>query len=87
MLDQAAMPWFAELNRSLRDTLDDAQLPRAHPRLDRAAAPAGLEIHARALACVHADRPALDAQHWPRMAAVDCTMLFDAISQDTAEPV
>jgi hypothetical protein len=24
MLDQAAMPWFAELNRSLRDTLDDA---------------------------------------------------------------
>ena len=24
MLDQAAMPWFAELNRSLRDELDDA---------------------------------------------------------------
>jgi flavin-dependent dehydrogenase len=24
MLDQAAMPWFAELNRSLNDTLDDA---------------------------------------------------------------
>ncbi|MGJ7614200.1 MULTISPECIES: NAD(P)/FAD-dependent oxidoreductase [unclassified Variovorax] len=24
MLDQAAMPWFAELNRSLKDTLDDA---------------------------------------------------------------
>ncbi|MET3495400.1 NAD(P)/FAD-dependent oxidoreductase [Variovorax boronicumulans] len=24
MLDQAAMPWFAELNRSLQDTLDDA---------------------------------------------------------------
>ncbi|MCU0958306.1 MAG: hypothetical protein MUF55_13670 [Hydrogenophaga sp.] len=23
MLDQAAMPWFAELNRSLNDTLDD----------------------------------------------------------------
>ena len=25
MLDQAALPWFAELNRSLKDTLDDAQ--------------------------------------------------------------
>ena len=25
MLDQAALPWFAELNRSLLDTLDDAQ--------------------------------------------------------------
>ena len=25
MLDQAALPWFAELNRSLTDTLDDAQ--------------------------------------------------------------
>jgi flavin-dependent dehydrogenase len=24
MLDQAAMPWFAELNRSLKDTLDEA---------------------------------------------------------------
>ena len=24
MLDQAALPWFAELNRSLTDTLDDA---------------------------------------------------------------
>jgi flavin-dependent dehydrogenase len=25
MLDQAALPWFAELNRSLNDTLDDAE--------------------------------------------------------------
>ena len=25
MLDQAALPWFAELNRGLNDTLDDAQ--------------------------------------------------------------
>ena len=25
MLDQASLPWFAELNRSLNDTLDDAQ--------------------------------------------------------------
>ena len=25
MLDQAALPWFAELNRSLTDTLDDAE--------------------------------------------------------------
>ena len=24
MFDQAALPWFAELNRGLRDTLDDA---------------------------------------------------------------
>ncbi len=26
MLDQAAVPWFVELNRSLGDTLDDAAL-------------------------------------------------------------
>jgi hypothetical protein len=25
MLDQAALPWFAELNRGLGDALDDAQ--------------------------------------------------------------
>ncbi len=34
MLDQAAMPWFAELNRSLRDTLDGpgfvSRLQRSH---------------------------------------------------------
>jgi hypothetical protein len=91
MLDHAALPWFAELNRSLTDTLDDAQFSariRASVALLRQLA---LEIHARALAC----DPALDdsdlrtllAQHWPANAAVDCTMLFDAISQDTAEPV
>ena len=35
MLDQAALPWFAELNRSLNDTLDDAQF-RARVRASAA---------------------------------------------------
>ena len=35
MLDQAALPWFAELNRGLNDTLDDAQF-RARVRASAA---------------------------------------------------
>jgi flavin-dependent dehydrogenase len=35
MLDQASLPWFAELNRSLNDTLDDAQF-RARVRASTA---------------------------------------------------
>jgi len=41
MLDQSALPWFAELNRSLKDTLDDAQFKA---RLRAAAA----QLHALA---------------------------------------
>jgi len=49
MLDQAAMPWFAELNRSLNDELDTegfvARIRASHARLQRLAA----EILQRAL--------------------------------------
>ena len=57
MLDQAALPWFAELNRSLNDTLDDAQF-RARIR----ASTVQLQALARDIAqraC--ADHPGLDA--------------------------
>ena len=41
MLDQAALPWFAELNRGLRDTLDDrafdARMAGTFAQLDRLA--------------------------------------------------
>jgi flavin-dependent dehydrogenase len=57
MLDQAAMPWFAELNRSLNDTLDDAafvaRLKKSTGQLRDLAA----EILARACA----EHPGLDA--------------------------
>ncbi|MEO7242519.1 MAG: NAD(P)/FAD-dependent oxidoreductase [Variovorax sp.] len=58
MLDQAALPWFAELNRSLTDTLDDAafkqRLQQGTAQLRTLAA----EIEARA--CVA--HPQLDAK-------------------------
>jgi hypothetical protein len=51
MLDQAALPWFAELNASLNDQLDDAafqaRLRASAAQLQRLAA----EIRQRALAC------------------------------------
>ena len=56
MLDQASMPWFAELNRSLADTLDDAQF-RARVRASTA------QLHTLAheiLARACGDHPALD---------------------------
>jgi len=56
MLDQAAMPWFAELNRSLQDRLDDAafrqRIRQASERLHALAA----ELLERALG----EHPALD---------------------------
>jgi flavin-dependent dehydrogenase len=56
MLDQAALPWFAELNRSLNDTLDDAQF-RARLR----ASTAQLQVLAgEMLARACAEHPALD---------------------------
>jgi flavin-dependent dehydrogenase len=78
MLDQAKMPWFAELNRSLSDTLDTpAFLQRirdANLRLSRLAAEIVQRAHAD-----HPDLPAFDltplrrsteatrsaASHWP----------------------
>jgi len=56
MLDQAALPWFAELNRSLNDTLDDAQF-RARIRASTAQLN-GLAIEMLERAC--AEHPALD---------------------------
>jgi flavin-dependent dehydrogenase len=57
MLDQASMPWFAELNRSLHDTLDSAafvaRLQRSHQLLRALAR----QIVDKALA----DHPLLDA--------------------------
>ncbi len=56
MLDQAAMPWFAELNRGLNDTLDDAQF-RARLRASTAQLKTlAAEILARACG----EHPALD---------------------------
>jgi flavin-dependent dehydrogenase len=56
LLDQAALPWFAELNRGLRDTLDDAafdaRMAEGFAQLDRLAA----QIVRRATA----EHPALD---------------------------
>lgn len=56
MLDQAALPWFAELNRSLNDTLDDAQF-RARLRASTVQLKA-LASEMLARAC--AEHPALD---------------------------
>ncbi len=56
MLDQAALPWFAELNASLNDRLDDAafqtRLRASAAQLHRLSE----EIRQRALAC----DPAID---------------------------
>jgi flavin-dependent dehydrogenase len=56
MLDHAALPWFAELNRSLNDTLDDAQF-RARVQAS-AAQLRGLATEMLDRAC--AEHPALD---------------------------
>ena len=57
MLDQAALPWFAELNRTLRDPLDDAQF-KARLREKTAQ----LRSLAREIVeCACAEHPQLDA--------------------------
>ena len=56
MLDQAALPWFAELNRSLNDTLDDAQF-RARLRASTAQLQA---LAGEMLERACAEHPALD---------------------------
>lgn len=89
MLDHAALPWFAELNRSLTDTLDDAQFgARIHASVALLRQLA-TEIRARALACDptldDAALGALLAQHWPASAASEPVMLFEAISRKAAE--
>ncbi|MEP7297366.1 MAG: NAD(P)/FAD-dependent oxidoreductase [Burkholderiales bacterium] len=56
MLDQASLPWFAELNRSLNDTLDDAQF-RARLRASTAQL---RQLAGEMLARACAEHPALD---------------------------
>jgi flavin-dependent dehydrogenase len=63
MLDQASLPWFAELNRSLNDTLDDAQF-RARIR----ASTAQLQVLAgEMLARACAEHPGLDGSALQRL--------------------
>jgi hypothetical protein len=57
MLDQAAMPWFAELNRSLTDTLDDAAYRQRLCEATARLATLAQQIADRALA----EHPQLDA--------------------------
>ncbi|MFM9928039.1 NAD(P)/FAD-dependent oxidoreductase [Variovorax sp. H27-G14] len=90
MLDQAAMPWFAELNRSLKDTLDDAGF-RARIRAAtvqlRQLAGEILERARAADANVDAGEvPELLAQNLnlPPAAAGQGAMLFAAAPVDTA---
>lgn len=57
MLDQAALPWFAELNRSLNDTLDDAAFrQRIHASTGQLRA-----LAAEMLARVDAEHPGIEA--------------------------
>ncbi len=56
MLDQASVPWFAELNRSLHDTLDDA----AFRQRIRQSASRLLTLAAQLLERACGDHPALD---------------------------
>jgi flavin-dependent dehydrogenase len=56
MLDQASLPWFAELNRSLNDTLDDAQF---RARIRASTAQLGV-LAAEMLERACAEHPALD---------------------------
>jgi len=58
MLDQASLPWFAELNRGLRDTLDDTQF-RARIRANVAQL---VELARQIVARAHAEHPDLDAE-------------------------
>lgn len=56
MLDQASLPWFAELNRSLNDTLDDAQF---RERIRASTAQLGV-LASEMLERACAEHPALD---------------------------
>jgi flavin-dependent dehydrogenase len=89
MLDQAAMPWFAELNRSLRDTLDDAAF-RARIRASTAQL---RQLAGEILARARAADPGVDAGGlvallaenlgFPPLTAGTGAMLFEAAPVDT----
>ena len=57
MLDQASLPWFAELNKELRDELTDAQFAE---RIDKQLLQLN-ELAAEIVTTVHRDYPRLDA--------------------------
>lgn len=97
MLDQASLPWFAELNRSMNDTLDDAafkaRIQGSVAQLHQLAQ----EIRQRALDCdPDLDDGALRAllDQRPTAAQTESAMLFEAPtrtphpppSRTTAEP-
>ena len=72
MLDQAALPWFAELNRSLLDTLDDAQF-RARVRAST-----------RQLRALAADMLGTAQRAYPRIAGGELQALLQALDQRLA---
>ena len=85
MLDQAALPWFAELNASLNDQLDDAGLPGAPSCVGGAAAPAGRRDPAARAGVRPGDRRCCvargdraDAIDWRPHESLQPPMLFDA---------
>ena len=82
MIDQASMPWFAELNRSLGDTLDDAQFrSRLRESTARLQALAG-EIAGRACSAY----PALEGGAWrARVAACGPAAGAAALAASSAE--
>jgi flavin-dependent dehydrogenase len=82
MIDQAALPWFVELNASLHDRLDDAQfvvrLRGSTVRLQRMAD----EMLERAVA----ERPALDGPAWRARIAACVASGADRASRPTEPP-
>jgi hypothetical protein len=75
MLDQAALDWFAELNRGLRDELDDAGF-KARLRETTAQLKAlGAEIALTALA----DHPQLDVSEVRALLGEDLSRLAGAM--------
>jgi flavin-dependent dehydrogenase len=89
MLDQASLPWFAELNRSMNDTLDDAafraRIQGAVAQLHQLAH----EIRDRALACdLQIDDSALRAllDQRPDATRTESAMLFEAPTHNPSPP-
>ena len=89
MLDQAAVPWFAELNRSLQDTLDDAAFRARLRGAARRLRALATEISGRS-AAQHAAldgaalRAAIDAAGGPLHG--DEAMLFASFAEAAAQP-
>jgi flavin-dependent dehydrogenase len=77
MLDQASLPWFAQLNKELRDELTDAEfLERMDKQLQQLH-----ELAAEIIVSSQRDYPTLDAQSLHRL--IKPTALAQATSRDT----